>query len=383
MKCLFIIQGEGRGHMTQALALENMLRQKGHRVTAALVGRSRRRTLPDFFVRKIGAPVRQFDSPNFVTDAGDRSIRMLPTLTYAARHVMRYRESLRTIDRHVSCERPDLIVNFFEPLAGIYNEIYRPDAPIVCVGHQYLVHHPAFPFPEDQLIDRWALKRFTEVSALRAVRLLALSFRPLPDVVQHRITVMPPLLRSEVFELHPAECEYYLVYLLNRGYANELIEWHRRHPSVELHCFWDNTSAPRTLRQHRNLTFHQLDDSAFLSRMARCRALATTAGFESVCEAMYLGKPVMMVPVHGHFEQRCNALDALAAGAGVAADRFDLDVLNRHLGGTAHSRVSFRVWVESARERFPLALEEVVTTRSARSHALQPRPELRTIRRSV
>ena len=35
------------------------------------------------------------------------------------------------------------------------------------------------------------------------------------------------------------------------------------------------------------MSFHQLDDVKFLRYMAGCKAYATTAGFESVCEAMY------------------------------------------------------------------------------------------------
>lgn len=52
--------------------------------------------------------------------------------------------------------------------------------------------------------------------------------------------------------------------------------------------------------------------------MGGCKAYLTTAGFESVCEALYLGKPVLMVPVH--VEQECNAWDAQKVGAGVRAD---------------------------------------------------------------
>ena len=36
------------------------------------------------------------------------------------------------------------------------------------------------------------------------------------------------------------------------------------------------------------LSFHQLDDVKFLRYMAGCKAYATTAGFESVCEEMDL-----------------------------------------------------------------------------------------------
>ena len=52
MKFLFIVQGEGRGHFTQAITLEDMLLRNGHEVVEVLVGKSSSRTLPGFF--KIG-----------------------------------------------------------------------------------------------------------------------------------------------------------------------------------------------------------------------------------------------------------------------------------------------------------------------------------------
>lgn len=46
MKFLFIVQGEGRGHLTQAITLEEMLLRNGHEVVEVLVGKSSSRTLP-------------------------------------------------------------------------------------------------------------------------------------------------------------------------------------------------------------------------------------------------------------------------------------------------------------------------------------------------
>lgn len=48
MKFLFIVQGEGRGHLTQALTLEEHLLREGHEVVEVLVGKSRNRELPTF-----------------------------------------------------------------------------------------------------------------------------------------------------------------------------------------------------------------------------------------------------------------------------------------------------------------------------------------------
>ena len=53
MKYLFVVQGEGRGHFTQALSLKSMLEKNGHEVVAVLVGCSAKRTLPGFFTKRI------------------------------------------------------------------------------------------------------------------------------------------------------------------------------------------------------------------------------------------------------------------------------------------------------------------------------------------
>jgi hypothetical protein len=81
--------------------------------------------------------------------------------------------------------------------------------------------------------------------------------------------------------------------------------------------------------------------------MAACKGLLCTAGFESVCEAMYLGKPVLMVPVAGQYEQACNALDGEQSGAGKKADFFDFSLLTTlHLPDPNHT-LSYREWAES------------------------------------
>ena len=50
MKFLFIVQGEGRGHLTQAITLEEILLRNGHEVVEVLVGKSSSRRLPGFFL---------------------------------------------------------------------------------------------------------------------------------------------------------------------------------------------------------------------------------------------------------------------------------------------------------------------------------------------
>ena len=66
MRILFLVQGEGRGHLTQAISLGQVLRSAGHKVVGAMVGTSPGRNIPSFFQEQIFAPVHHFAAPNII-----------------------------------------------------------------------------------------------------------------------------------------------------------------------------------------------------------------------------------------------------------------------------------------------------------------------------
>jgi len=358
LRCLFVVQGEGRGHLTQAMALRRLLRDAGHQVEAVVVGKSDGQAVPAFFRAAFEAPVTDVASPGFVSDDADRSVRPWVTLRRALGRTPTFWRSLDALDAAVERHDPDVVVNFFEPLMGLYAVTHSPSVPVVAVAHQYMFLHPDYRFPAGRWGRRWAARAFARLTAWGASRRLALSLYPAADRPQDNLTVLPPLLRTGVFRQPRDQSEpFFLVYILNSGYAKEVIRWHEQHPDVPLHCFWDRPDAAPVDAYDDTLTFHQLDDEKFLRLMARCRGFVSTAGFESVAEAMYLGTPVQVVPVAGHYEQRCNAIDAVRAGAGVRSPRFDIGRLRAALDRGGDSGERFRRWVRQGRRRFVRELE--------------------------
>jgi uncharacterized protein (TIGR00661 family) len=351
---LLAVQGEGRGHLTQAMAVYDILRKTGMDVCCVLVGSSSQRVLPDFFIRNTGVPMVRVSSPNFVKDAAQKSIRPGKTFRRNLLKVGSYRKSILIIRRLVTFHRPDVIINFYEPLIGVYARLYGPPCRILSVAHQYLYLHPAFEFPGNRWLEKAMIRFYTRLTAWGASRILALSFYEMPASRKSLLTVMPPLLRHKILQCHQTAGDYLLVYLLNCGYMDEILQWHLKHPEIRIHCFTDSPKVRDEMQGEwkvdDSLTWHALDDKKFMDMMAGCRALATTAGFESVCEAMYLGKPVLMVPVSGHYEQWCNARDAARAGAGIHAERFDLDKLLQYLEIHTERQKDFRQWVLTAEQ---------------------------------
>lgn len=352
LKFLFIVQGEGRGHMTQAISLRDMLVRAGHTLSCVMVGKSKRREIPSFFFEKIKTEVVSFESPNFVTDKKGKAIQILPTITENLKRTGFFLSNLKQIDQKVKEHTPDVIVNFYDLLGGFYSLLYKPKAKYICVGHQYLMLHPDFEFPREKMIDRILVQLNTKATSFRATKRLGLSFRPMNDFPREKVKVVPPLLRNEVFEIQPENKNFILAYMVNSGYGEDIIKWHESNKSLHLHCFWDKAGVEDNFTPHENLTFHKLNDKIFLQYMKDCSGYVSTAGFESICEAMYLGKPVMMVPTEGQFEQECNAIDAVKSHAGIASAEFNISKLMEYMPRHKSVKDEFGSWINRAEEMF-------------------------------
>ena len=346
MRYLFIVQGEGRGHMTQAISLSQLLKKSGHQIGAVLVGKNENRQIPSFFYEKINAPVQTFESPDFIMDKRNRGVHLLRSIITNLGKLKTFSASIRRIDEIVKEVKPDVIVNFYDLLTGLYYLRKKPSIPLITIGHQYLLLHPDFVFPKGRWTDKILLQFNTWFSGRFALKQLALSFEKIRDV--KNIQVVPPLLRDEVKKIKPESGDFLLGYMLNSGYAEELAAWHAENGDIKLEFFWDNSKADETTEVNEQFRIHKINDQKFLKFMASCKAFASTAGFESICEAMYLNKPVMMVPTAGHYEQRCNALDASRAGAGISANKFNLTVLLEYIKNYRFDHQRFKDWVDSA-----------------------------------
>jgi uncharacterized protein (TIGR00661 family) len=351
-KFVFAVQGEGRGHLTQALTVYDVLVRQGHTVSCVIVGSSSNRQIPEFFTRQFNVPVVSVASPNFTMDKKSRSINLGKSIFDNLLKANKFRKSLNTVGVLLKEHQPDIVINFYEPLIAFHALTKKCPFKILAIAHQYLYLHPKFKFPDGNTLQSIYLKTYTKFTSFGSDLQLAISMYELPGTGNKKLKVCAPLLRKQIFQLNPIDENFILVYLLNSGYSCDIVRYHKKNPSLKLICFTDSKEVKEQhngmLKLNENLIFHSLNDMKFLDLMSKCRGLVCTAGFESVCEAMYLDKPVMMVPVKGHYEQYCNARDASRIGAGIFAEEFDLAKLedcilfyNKKKNG------QFRDWVNS------------------------------------
>lgn len=341
-----MVQGEGRGHMTQALALAAYLRDAGHEVSRVLVGVSPWRAVPPYFIDTIGAPVLKFPAPAQVPDAYGRRLSPRRTAVDTARRLPDFGRALPRIAAAV--EGADVVVNFLDLLGGLSASAARRFPPVVAIAHNHVFRHPELWNAPGPGHTRRAVLTYADLTAGSAVVRVALSFDALPDSASPALRIAPPLLRPGLAGLQPHDGGYLLAYALNPGYGRELALWQRRNPAAEVHCYLEG-GANAVPDAGPGFRAHELDAAAFLRHLAGCRAYVGSAGFESLCEAHWLGKPVLAVPTRGHFEQTLNAWDAERCGVARAGRYADLDAFWADPRAPGPEAVHlFRAWTRRA-----------------------------------
>ncbi len=367
MRFLFVIQGEGRGHLTQAISLAQIVQAAGHEVITAMVGLAPGRPIPTFFAEQFPAPHTTLTTPAMVYCPKTNRLNVGATIRQAFRKLSTFRQSMRQLHDAIETHQPDVVVNFFELLCGLTYALHRPSAPVVSVAHQFMALHPNFPFPAKKWLDKLTFLALVRVNGIGSSELLGLSFDQQSDAPDQRLRVVPPLLRQEISKLTPTKEPFFLAYTTQPGLRSLVLAAHKQHPNQPIRYYHAAAVQPERVVDEA-FTECSLDGQRYLADMARCSAVVTTAGFESVCEAMYLGKPVLMMPQPNHYEQACNAEDGQRAGAGFAAESFNLDGFINYLPTyDSSTQARFHDWQGRVGGMFLAALPRAATPKPSKS----------------
>lgn len=349
-RCLFIIQGEGKGHMSQALALKEYLVDAGHTVDAVFLGISSSDEVPDYFRDNFPDNLHIFRSPWFLRTPNKKGIYVGRTLLFNLIRSGSYIKTIARIRREIDDIGPDVVFNFYELLGALAMRRAAPGIKKIGVGHHFYLHLNSSLSRLGPAWHRWLLRWHTRIIIKSCDSVLALSFRQ--EQGSSIIQVVPPLVRREFREMSYSPGSRYLVYMLHEGFIYDLVMLARRIPGFQADLF---TSLNPAIDLPEGIRIHPFDAKKFSNLMASCKGLITTAGFDSAAEAAYHGIPLAVIPSHNHFEQRCNGADITANGIGIVVSRIDSRILENM---SSFDCGQYREWVNQAGEQFIKCIEE-------------------------
>lgn len=304
-----IIQGEGKGHFSQAMEAGHCLAECDTEIRRCYLGISLFRRTPSYFRETCPYPLKTFLSPNFLRTPDRKGILVFLSLMVNFLLLPVYLFEVARLGWMLNRDRGDRILNFYDPLGGLAARWFRRGAVKITLSHHFYLSHPDFIHPHGLEGSYFWLQLMNRFMLAQSDRALALSFR---SGARHgKIEVIPPLVGSDVRNIQHKKGKSDLCYFLNEGFAAGIIDHYRGDKARDVDVFSDleyRRDVPA------NVTLHAPSREMFLEKMERCRRIITTAGFDTVAEALYLGIPVCVVPALNHYEQYCNALDAARTG---------------------------------------------------------------------
>ncbi|RLE00967.1 MAG: hypothetical protein DRJ13_07640 [Bacteroidetes bacterium] len=348
--CVFIVQGEGKGHMSQALALKEYLDEAGHTVAAVFLGTGAPDEVPDYFRIAFPDKLHTFQSPWFLRTPNKKGIYVGRTLLFNLIHSVGYLRAIARIRREIEALQPDVIFNFYELLGALAMRKVAPGIRKIGLGHHFYLELNKELSKMGPIWHRTLLYMHTRLIMKSCDKVLALSF--MEEEGNVAIRVVPPLVRREFREMEYVRGESYLVYLLQEGFFYELVQLARSVPGFQADLF---TSLTPDIEIPEGIRIHPYDAKKFSKLMASCKGLITTAGFDSAAEAACHGIPLAVIPSHNHFEQKCNGKDITLKGIGVTVSRIDQGILEQMRPKDCRE---YRAWVDQAGEQLINSMKE-------------------------
>jgi uncharacterized protein (TIGR00661 family) len=318
MRILYGAVGEGLGHATRSGVVAEHLTAQGHRVKMVASGRAYpylAERLPD--VEEIWG---------FTFALRDGQVDTWETIQQNLRGAKGgVPENWRHGAAIAEAFDPELVITDFDGFAYLVARLRR--IPAISLGNIQMVArctHDAEIL--DGVRSAYAQARgFVTAKLPRAQRYLILTFFH-PEVRAKRTELVPPILREEIVAARP-----------ERG--GHLVAYGRL--AQESFDALAATGVPTFVYGARDglgedvvegsLTFRPFSNDGFVEDLRTCRGVVASAGFSLMCEAVYLGKPMLAVPLAGQFEQVMNARYLERLGYGVAAEQVDADALERLL----------------------------------------------------
>lgn len=305
-RIIYALSGQGRGHASRVMAVSDELRARGHEIVFCCGGTAREiLAMKEEPVIPV-PPLRQVMEGN--------EVRLLQTLRSNWESIVNLDRIVDDLSHEFDTFEPDLVITDFEAFS--HRAADRLGIPVVSFNHQQIVTETRYSLP---------LKyRFDAMMTALAVRLIA------PEDPEHVLitsffypelrdpanaTLIPPIIRPAVQRLNPAPGDHVLVYYNSTEGAEHVLQTLR---AVDAEFIVYNFTPPNDAGVYPNVKFKEPCIEEFLEDLASSRAVLSTAGFTLTSEALYLGKPLLVVPNRGVFEQTLNALFLERDGLGAA-----------------------------------------------------------------
>ncbi|HLP18985.1 MAG TPA: glycosyltransferase family protein [Chitinophagales bacterium] len=186
----------------------------------------------------------------------------------------------------------DLVISDFEPITLWGAKIAGVKR--VGIGNMYSMSSKKFPKTKGRRITNMIAKMMCPTK-----NKIAMHFQKFDDFIYY------PIIRSEIRDVVPADKNFTLVYL-NSFSDTELINCFTQDSFTNRKFVIYSKEATHSFT-YQNCEVKPLNNETFIQDIANCSGVITAGGFQTISEALYLGKKLFVIPIKKQSEQISNA----------------------------------------------------------------------------
>lgn len=295
-RILYGVMGDARGHVTRALTVAQEM--PGHEFLFLGGGKVHDLQSEGYNVE---------DIPMLSTYYKDNRVDIPATVGNALRVLCcgsRIRNRIADVIRNFD---PDQILTdyeYFTPLAA--RKLGRD---CISLDHQHILTHCDYQSPPSERLSRLLTCSTVKYLYSNCSRFLIVSFFNLAPKNPKNTVVLPPLIREAVRRTKTRTGDHVLVYQTSPTF-------HRLFPLLEKVNSKFIVYGFGARPAQKNLIFKAPSTQGFLEDLASSRYAITNGGHNVLCEAIYLGKPVLAFPIAKAYEQFINSYFLTVCGYG-------------------------------------------------------------------
>jgi len=207
---------------------------------------------------------------------------------------------------------PQIVISDWE----IFSSFVARDRkiPLISIDNQHYLIYGNFSFSE-----RYRFQYLKAVAILKSLMYgadyyLIMAFPGCNIKNRTNVFAIKPVLRESIINAKPKTKDYIFVYQSTKSYE-KLIEILRRINYKFIIYGFEKEE------KKGNLVFKKFNDGKeYFDDLVNAKAVMTNGGFTLISEALYLNKPVLVVPIKKHFEQILNAFYVKKSNYGIFFD---------------------------------------------------------------
>lgn len=277
MNILYGIQGTGNGHISKAPTILSILKKYSSNVDI-LLSSNNYSLKPSFKI------IYQKKGISFFTKNG--KINYLKTLKDF--NLSKFKENINNIN----FSKYNLVVSDFEPISSWGAKINN--VPSVQISHQASFKYPESPRPFfKNFIGETILNKYCPCRENIGVH-----------YKNYNRNISEPIIEESILKIKPKEQNHITVYL-PWEFDSKLIKELSKEKKMEFHIFSKNVSK---IKRYDKIYLFPINKLSFIESISNCYGVICNTGFGTSSEAMYLGKRLLVIPVRGQYEQKCNTV---------------------------------------------------------------------------